>query len=99
MSAEEVISRRFQAAGANHPRYGTRFLSLLALTALKAAGYAVVELPKPNERGAWHIDERCIWLDARGPGGVRTLGDTWVADPRAVAAALLAAADAAEAAS
>lgn len=71
------------------------------LDALRAAGYAVVELPKPDDDSRWHIEDvGDISTYPRGGVGIKNIGnDLVVADceARNLAAVLLAAAAAAEA--
>ena len=75
-----------------------------ALAALKAAGYVVVELPKPGPLSAHHADSERVWhfgqtgeftLDSYDNSLHDTYGNSWGADElREMAAAALAAAEA-----
>lgn len=95
--AIEVVSEAFREQGATFPRAGAR----LVLAALKAAGIAVMELPESHpinvvsidmapERDGEHVDPELVisFNDIPKPGRLF--------DRRELAAALLAAADAAE---
>lgn len=64
---------------------------------LSLPGIAIVELPERNDKGGWSCgcDGQRVWVDHQD-SCVRHLGETRLHNPRALAAALLAAANAAE---
>jgi hypothetical protein len=96
VAAHEVVAEAFKEQGAAYPRAGAR----LVLAALTAAGYEIVELPKPKPV-AWPV----IWDDepedvyAKSTGDIAVSGVATMTSDQAhtLAAALLAAAKAAEA--
>ena len=93
MSAAEVIAKCVEH-DYNRTFHDT---ALCILGDLKAAGYAVVELPTPDEHGEWFLsDNYAVWLDRASRVQIRTQGYGLPNEVRAFAAALLAAADAAE---
>jgi hypothetical protein len=71
-------------------------VAALILEALAASGFAVVQLPAPDEHGEWFLSDAWgVWLDRGGRVQIRTQGYGLPNETRAFAAALLAAADAA----
>ena len=103
MTAAEVIAGALDAlpADVRPVQLVNRDRADVALEALRAAGYAVVELPKPDDDSRWHIEDvGDISTYPRGGVGIKNIGnDLVVADceARNLAAVLLAAAAAAEA--
>lgn len=109
MSAKEVVVKEMKAQGSQFPNAG----ATLILDALKAAAYAVVELPEPMEdrsnipeslrpQPMWELDDS--WTCLTAPDCIEfeaahqtEYGTVTVMEARSLAAALLAAVNAAEA--
>lgn len=110
MSPEEVIAgviRQAEDDAYLHGAWNSRpdVEPADVLDALRAAGYAVVKLPQPLSKAMWPVvmsgETEVVAVPSNGingdPIGVSGIGGLSAPEARALAAALLAAADASEA--